>query len=131
MQVSGGVQGTSAVAGRPTADSARAPRTAVTPRIRFIRRTSSVAASNAAVRRSGSAVKRLDGTPRVMSRGRLAGDPALAVHLVIVARRNRRVRRTEQAAERPARALRGRHVEKVGTAVERHVAREASLARVE
>src|SRR5262249_7583837 len=50
-QVSGAEQGmgTEAVAGRPAADTATAPSTTATPRMRFIRRTSSVAASNAAV----------------------------------------------------------------------------------
>src|SRR5436190_2967385 len=119
-----GAQG-AAAAGLAPATIARTPRTAATPRIRFMR---GPPLSRYFYRgRSGLAVKGLDRAPRLVSGRRLARNPALAIHLVIVAQRNRPVGWAEQTSEHPARALGDRDVGQIGTAVESHVPGEASL----
>src|SRR5437867_12081882 len=108
--------------------TATSPSSAATPKLRFIWRTSlSSSRFRDRGRKTGLAVESLQSTPRVVRGRGLAGDPALAVDLVIVSGGDGRIGLAEQAAQHPARTLCRRQVDQVRPAVEGQVAREVSL----
>src|SRR5207342_2611839 len=85
---SGGHWADATVASEPIASSPAA----ITPIVVSFMRTSVASCANRGSRRSrGLAVERLHRAPRLVGRGGLARNPALAVDLVVVPLRHRRI----------------------------------------